>query len=218
MQNDLYDIKVDEFNRKKTKITFVKQHYKELKYFSLLLYLLGIIISFFVFYQKNTELFSFLLLIPIVLTGYNIHLKRIALLGNLLVSGAIAFVLFLTLKYFFDWQAIFEFYVLMAFMLHLIREIVKDIQDKEGDKQANYYTLPIISMFLTYLVIKILVVSFWVSMVYYHEYFESIQKVVMIIISLSMIYVVMLINAEKIRTASLILKLLMLTGILTILL
>ncbi len=217
MQNDLYDIKVDEFNKKITKMPFVKEYFNKLKIISLLLYLLGVFISYYVFYQSKNELFSLLLIIPVLLISYNIHLKRVAIIGNLVVSGAIAFVLFLTLYFFFDWQAFFIFYTAMAFLLNIIREIVKDIEDKEGDKQANYYTLPIISMFLTHLLIRILLISFWVIMYHYLDYFNEVQKICLIIISISMIYVVKLINAKKNKKASLVLKMMMLSGILTLL-
>ena len=219
IQNDLKDILVDKFNRKTSKIDFVQTHQAVLSIFVALLNLLGIAISFIIFFQSNRQLFLLLIIIPFVLTAYNVYFKRIALIGNILVSGAIAYVLYLTMVYFFVPIPIFNYYVLMAFLLNLLREIVKDIEDRAGDKQANYHTLPIISMFLTHLVIKTTTVYLWVISIQYFDLFLSlIQKIIVVIILLSTIYVIKLINAEKYKSASTMLKILMFLGILSIVL
>lgn len=99
----------------------------------------------------------------LLLLGYSIYLKKIPLAGNLLVSGLIAFILVLLL--FFDaaylkmihaarlfegtsyalnillWQL--RFYAGFAFLSNLAREIIKDIEDREGDAAMDINTFAV---------------------------------------------------------------------------
>lgn len=75
---------------------------------------------------------------------YSYKLKKIALWGNISVAIMSAVVLlillliFPTIEIFAVW-----IYAAFAFFTTLVREIVKDIEDVEGDRKANYLTLPI---------------------------------------------------------------------------
>ncbi len=79
---------------------------------------------------------------------YNFKLKQIPLVGNLTIallsllvtmSGALA----ANRETFLDFSGAL-FAGLFAFYLNLIREIIKDIIDLEGDRKANLKTLPMI--------------------------------------------------------------------------
>jgi 4-hydroxybenzoate polyprenyltransferase len=78
---------------------------------------------------------------------YAIRLKRTALLGNLLVAFLSAFSVLLPLllkksAFLFTYPVLFL--LSFCFLLSLLREIIKDMQDQEGDKQGGCKTLPIV--------------------------------------------------------------------------
>lgn len=84
--------------------------------------------------------------------------KRMFLVGNIVVSLATAGVIFLLLLYEVDWEAssvrlephtneILKFglgYMAFAFVVSMLREVVKDLQDREGDEQFECRTLPVV--------------------------------------------------------------------------
>ena len=79
-----------------------------------------------------------------ILILYEIILKRIPLIGNIVISSLVGIVFVfieagLTNKIDTTYPI-----MILAFNLNLIREIIKDIQDLEGDKLYNMKTLPII--------------------------------------------------------------------------
>jgi len=74
---------------------------------------------------------------------YSNQLKRLPLLGNIavaLLTGLSVFVVYIFFK-----TSIFLFaaYATFAFFISLIREIIKDMEDIEGDKKFGCKTLPI---------------------------------------------------------------------------
>ena len=82
-----------------------------------------------------------------LLTAYNFHLKRVPLLGNATVA-LLAGLTFMT-----GGLAVAPHFVLrlpgplvaavFAFLFHLVREVLKDVQDMEGDRQVALNTLPL---------------------------------------------------------------------------
>jgi geranylgeranylglycerol-phosphate geranylgeranyltransferase len=78
----------------------------------------------------------------ISLYAYSRWLKRRALVGNLVVSGAtgLAFVFGGAVVGTLDRSFM---PALFAFLVNLAREVVKDVEDIEGDRKGNAHTLPI---------------------------------------------------------------------------
>ncbi len=82
---------------------------------------------------------------------YSISYKRNLIIGNLIVALLTAIMIYLPVI--FDRNAyasehisiIVISYSIFAFMISFSREIVKDCQDLNGDKQAGYKTLPIVA-------------------------------------------------------------------------
>jgi len=84
--------------------------------------------------------------------------KRMFLVGNIIVSFCTAAVIFLLLLFEVDWAAnsiqmspetneILKYglgYMVFAFLMSMVREVVKDLQDKEGDEQFECRTLPVV--------------------------------------------------------------------------
>ncbi|MDH3890232.1 MAG: geranylgeranylglycerol-phosphate geranylgeranyltransferase [candidate division Zixibacteria bacterium] len=81
-----------------------------------------------------------------LLMAYNFKLKRVTFLGNVIIS-ILGGMTFLTGGMAVDTAAAFGLPgplipALFAFIFHLVREIVKDVQDIEGDRRLEVRTLP----------------------------------------------------------------------------
>jgi len=76
---------------------------------------------------------------------YSVNLKKMFLSGNILVSVLSAFVIMLVWLFNKNIPVVFAIaYSAFAFMSSLIREIIKDAEDIEGDRNYNCRTLPIV--------------------------------------------------------------------------
>ncbi|MEW5795474.1 MAG: geranylgeranylglycerol-phosphate geranylgeranyltransferase [Candidatus Zixiibacteriota bacterium] len=83
-----------------------------------------------------------------LLVAYNRTLKRIPLLGNAVVA-LLASLTFVTGGLAIDPELTFRLpgpmiASVFAFFFHLVREIVKDVQDMEGDRRAGLSSLPLV--------------------------------------------------------------------------
>ena len=163
--NDIYDLEIDRVN-KPDKVYIEYQISKKKAWniyliFSALGLILGLYLSFFESSKLNS---LFFVIIIILLFVYSKYLKKINILGNLVVSFSVSLVIYIT--YIFTSQELFfstslnEFvvykinhtditspiitYSLFAFLTTLIREIIKDIEDINGDLLLKAKTLPII--------------------------------------------------------------------------
>ena len=137
--NDYFDYKIDAINKPNRAIPSGRISRKNAGIYSISLFLIGIVVAFFV---------SFLLGIIALLSSflmiyYAYNLKRKVLIGNLSIS-------FLTgLCFVFGGIAVGEILISIylgfyAFLMTMAREIVKDMEDVEGDKEEGATTLPII--------------------------------------------------------------------------
>ena len=164
--NDIYDQETDEINKPHKKI--IGTHISETMgwVFYLLCTVLGIGIGYYLahYFLKDNSFLLFHLISPALLWVYASNLKKTALIGNIVVSLLAAFVPLIVLtfeygamlltywdiiqmnvlgnpfQYMFDWT----FYLaLFAFITTLIRELIKDIEDVEGDEQTQMKTLAV---------------------------------------------------------------------------
>ena len=216
IQNNIYDYELDQ-----NKPEFIRFSIRNYTYVYVVLYLLGILVLLI-----NTSLvFSLLaLLFPLLLSLYNIYLKKILLLGNFVIAFLTATSVFIPV-----WLGLrvavhkgnmmLVFYILIAFLLTLMRELVKDMEDAEPDKRFGYKTMPVWSQKLSVWVLVIYYVVFGLLLYEYYgnlEWKRWILVCVLGVILLSLALHKVLIKRYK--TATKLLKLLMLLGILTILL
>jgi len=164
--NDIYDQETDEINKPHKKI--IGTHISETM--GWVLYLLctvfGIGIGYYLahYFLQDNSFLLFHLISPALLWVYASNLKKTALIGNIVVALLAAFVPLAVLtfeygamlltywdviqmnvlgnpfQYMFDWT----FYLaLFAFITTLIRELIKDIEDVEGDEQTQMKTLAV---------------------------------------------------------------------------
>ncbi|MFQ5605540.1 MAG: geranylgeranylglycerol-phosphate geranylgeranyltransferase [bacterium] len=136
--NDYYDVDIDRVNKPFRPLAANRLNSSAALFFSIILFVLGIFLSIFVHYRA---LFLALFIVA-GLTFYNARLKRTVLFGNIAVSilSGLAFVYGgLAVG---RWQAAL-IPAVFAFLFHLGREIIKDVEDKSADETISAQTLPI---------------------------------------------------------------------------
>jgi len=150
--NDYFDSGIDAINKPgKNKIGNTVPRKSTLSIY-LLLTFAGLIISW---YFGELAGFRYPLLIILICAGflyfYSSAYKKMFLVGNVIVSLLTSITIYLPLL--FDENArtaspiiiLISAYAVFAFLLTLIREIVKDCEDAEGDHAFGASTFPIIS-------------------------------------------------------------------------
>jgi 4-hydroxybenzoate polyprenyltransferase len=153
--NDYFDLKTDLINKPTkvyvTKIISKKDAFK----ISLILAIIGLTLGSVVSYlMLKTKLVSIYIFVIVSLYFYSNYLKKIAVLGNLLVAILCALPIFLLFLFIIDdnyiiYQNIFFCYPILIYLLFaigitFIRELIKDIEDVNGDLKIKAKTLPII--------------------------------------------------------------------------
>jgi 4-hydroxybenzoate polyprenyltransferase len=160
--NDYFDVRIDQVNRNKRVILGAIIPVRHAIPLHATLTALGIVIGVFVSVVTGTITLVFVHLIAgLLLWMYSARYKRQPVWGNLVVAILSALVLlivwlfefmamanqgiFILNRAEFSWvnQAVI-FFALFAFVLTMIREMVKDMQDLEGDKRYGCRTLPVV--------------------------------------------------------------------------
>ncbi len=137
--NDYFDHKIDAINKPERPIPSGRISLKKALIYSISLFIIGIIIAFAI----NWLLGMIAFLSSLLMIYYARDLKTKCLIGNLTIS-------FLTgLCFVFGGIAVNQIMVsiylgFFAFLMTMAREIVKDMEDMEGDKQEGATTLPIV--------------------------------------------------------------------------
>lgn len=153
--NDFFDAGIDIINRPDKLIAGKAMPLKFVLIYSLVLYALGILSSFFLCVELHYW-FPILILVfaAAVTVSYAAYFKKSLLWGNIAVaftgSGPVI------LPWLFSkvisgsfYEDIFLNYVIFAtfifaLLLHFVREIVKDIEDIQGDQAMNCRSVPIV--------------------------------------------------------------------------
>jgi len=137
--NDFFDHKIDAINKPERPIPSGRIPLKTAGIYSVSLFVIGIVIAFYI----NWLLGMIALLSSLLMIYYAYDLKTKCLIGNLSIS-------FLTgLCFVFGGIAVGEIIISIylgfyAFLMSMAREIVKDMEDMEGDKVEGATTLPIV--------------------------------------------------------------------------
>ncbi|QHI35693.1 1,4-dihydroxy-2-naphthoate octaprenyltransferase [Kordia antarctica] len=236
--NDIYDIETDRIN--KPNRVFIDSFIAKKNAFGLYLgsTTLGVLVGGYVSFMIEKPLNSFIFIgISILLYFYSFYFKKIAILGNSIVSLLVASSILIlglfdltnfTKDNFFANGFIIGVliaYSLFAFCINLIRELVKDSEDVNGDYNANMKTLPIIlGRNRVNKIIAVLAGLLIIFILYIiSRYMEG--KIVttiyaLITLLLPLLYFIMKIwqaeTKREYRMLSLLLKLIMLFGILSV--
>lgn len=155
--NDVYDQEIDRVNKPNSLLVGNKISEKQANSLFVILNIIGVGIGFYLANTIQRPVFvSFFILISLLLYLYASSLKRILVVGNLLIAVLVAMSILIVpifdLLPAITWQnqvvqtrtflLILDF-AIFAFFINWIREIVKDLLDIDGDKKGEINTLPI---------------------------------------------------------------------------
>lgn len=140
MINDYYDVKIDYINRPKNVIVGkgIKRRVVLVLHtiFNFAAIGLGLWVS------PKIALVNFFA--AFLLWLYSNRLKREPFIGNLTVAILTGFSVYLVAFHYQKNELLVLTYAIFAFFLNLIREIIKDIEDRPGDRKHGCRTLPIV--------------------------------------------------------------------------
>jgi len=155
--NDIYDVEIDKINTPSKVLIGKKISERTANRLFIILNVIGVAIGFYLSNSIGKSGFAALFIVfSALLYLYASYLKGMVLIGNLLISFLVAMSLIIVAL--FDLlpaiteqnqtaqSAVFKIvlhYSLFAFLINLIREIVKDLQDINGDKNGGMNTLAI---------------------------------------------------------------------------
>jgi 4-hydroxybenzoate polyprenyltransferase len=155
--NDIYDVVTDTINRPKKVIVgkYISEDMANNLFMGFTV--VGIIFGVYATWEidKNSYATIFLI-ISALLYWYATSLKQTILIGNILISFLVGLSILIVGvfeispmitpdsrdAYLFMFKFLVD-YAIFAFLINLVRELVKDLEDVDGDHKAGYNTLPI---------------------------------------------------------------------------
>ena len=187
--NDIIDIDIDRINRPNRPLPSLIITLKQAWVLFVMLVTTSLVLSLFL----NQFAFLIVLLSNVLLILYSLTIKRVMLFGNIVIS-------FLTAYAFIFGGIVVEnvkgalIPAVFAFLINLIREMIKDMEDIKGDKLAGLNTFPIKygSTASQYFVLFVSTILFLFSFVpfLFHIYEIEFFVVIMIIVNPILFYIV----------------------------
>jgi len=140
--NDILDKETDAVNKPKKQIAHSQIQSSNLYIFYIILSVIGLILGF----STGLGMGILCLSIVVLLYFYSSDFKGEFLMGNLLVSLLAGMVVYIASRGVFEVsKAYFAEYASIAFFITFARELVKDLEDVEGDKVQGFNTFAITS-------------------------------------------------------------------------
>lgn len=218
--NNFYDSEKDLINRpRKTMLDRVVSQRTKLSVY----FMLNFATIFFASYVSFRAVVFFSIYI-FVIWLYSHRLKRILFVGNLVASILTITPFFVIFVYYKNFETVIFIHAMFLYLMIVMRELVKDLENMQGDLAQNYQTIPLVygekwsKFFLTcctilaLLPIYLLVTRFEIGHMNYYFY----ASVVLLLIFLLMLY---LSNAKwQYLLLHNILKLIIVAGVFSILL
>ncbi|MES2432090.1 MAG: geranylgeranylglycerol-phosphate geranylgeranyltransferase [Bacteroidota bacterium] len=244
--NDYFDINIDQINKPEKMVVekIINRRWAILWHFFMTV--AGIAISLYVSIKTTWIIVFANIMCAFLLWVYSTTFKKKLLTGNIIISALTAWTIMvlyfavnsnfvigvsLTKESFSAMQQIFKYaalYAGFAFIISLIREVIKDMEDMEGDEKYGCSTMPIVwgipaskvfvAVWMIVLAGSLVVVQFYVLL--QGQWISGIYCLLLVIIPLILIY-------KKLRAAqtaadyhklSSLIKIVMFTGILSMLL
>ena len=238
--NDYFDIKTDLINKGKVIVGTKIPRRKAMMWHSVF-NIAGVAAGLYISYKAGyIWLGSLFLVVSGLLYFYSASYKRQFLIGNIIVALLTATVPMLVV--FYEWPALYKYYTLnairlphinfimywvggfalFAFLTNLIREIIKDIEDFEGDIAYGRNTVPVILGVLSTKIVSIFLISVTILLLFltWHYFVNDTITFIYLtaVVVLPLIYAIymLIISKEKkqLHSASRIMKIVMLTGVL----
>jgi len=219
--NDFIDLEIDRINKPHR---FLVKHDVSSIIIILAIVLLICIGSLFALKLLVMAKYIALLFALPLLISYELFFKKMPLIGNIVISLLVASVFIYTEAGLTGHVDITMKIFVLAFMLNLIREIIKDIQDVKGDSSHDYKTLPIIlGISKTILVIRV-VTALFITISFHPSYIDSYtwyySPLIIITIHLPLLYIMWNLRdniaSKDYQYFSNLLKLLIINGIIII--
>lgn len=238
--NDYFDIQTDLINRGEVIVGSKVPRRKAMLWHNIL-NAAGVIMGFYISWKAGYFWLGIMFLIVSgLLYFYSASYKRQFLVGNLVVAVLTAMVPMLVVI--FEWPALYRYYAinsvsppqlaiifywvggfaLFAFLTTLIREIIKDIEDFEGDIAYGRNTIPVVTGIMTAKVISVILIAATMVLLFiiWHSFLND--RVTLIYISLTvalpLVYVIYLLltgsGKRQLHSASRMMKIIQLAGIL----
>jgi len=223
--NDLLDIEIDRINRPERVLVRGALSKRFTLWLTIILSILAIGISFLV----SLSVSAVVLLAILLLLSYNFYLKKIPLAGNIVIAllGALTFI---TGGLAIDFEMTWDFPgplipAVFAFLLHLVREMLKDVEDISGDRLLKIKTLPqligvnravLLSLFLFFMLVILTFIPIFTG------WFGRVYEVITVyIIDLPMLILLILIwgnpSQKMLKIGSYSLKFCMVLGVIALL-
>jgi 4-hydroxybenzoate polyprenyltransferase len=217
MINDYYDVKIDYVNKPDEVIIGRGMKRRVAIFFHSVLNFIGIGVGLLV--SPRVAVINFIA--AFFLWLYSNSLKRQPFIGNFTVALLTGASIWLIGYYYQNAELLVLTYAIFAFFLNLIREIIKDIEDRNGDRKHGCRTLPIVLGFrntkrIIFLiafifVISILVVTYKINNTLLFYYFGILS--ILFIVFMYKIYVAD--RKAHFSQLSILSKLLMMAGIIS---
>lgn len=161
-------------------------------------------------------IFSF----PLLLSVYNYFLKKWPLLGNITIAFLTVLGIMIPFVYAknFSYEIpVFYFLLKMAFLLTLMRELVKDIEDIPYDKAMGFKTLPVLSLKISLGLLGFLSLLYFYLLFLYKTHLKTYPFVALLVLGLFMLFfMIVFLRQRKYHYTSLLLRLVMLIGYLVV--
>jgi len=216
--NDYFDLEIDRINRPQRALPKGEISLRKALFFSFSLFTFGLILSFFL--KAVSVAIAVVAIIFLIL--YSARFKRELLIGNLTVSliCALAFIYGGVFSYNPEISLI---PAILAFLFHMGRELIKDMEDMVGDKVLRSETFPItygikISQFLVSAIFLVLIIL--TIFPYKLKIFSIYYLILVLITDFILFYIVLSLwndpSKENLSSLSQLLKFDMLLGLLAI--
>ena len=238
--NDYFDIKTDIINKGRV-IVGTKISRREAIMWHSIFNIAGVAAGFYISWRSGYIWMGALFLaVSGLLYFYSASYKRQFLIGNIIVAILTAMVPLLVVLY--EWPALYKYYAvnaveipkfdfinywvggfaLFAFLTTLTREIIKDIEDFEGDIAYGRNTVPIVIGVLNAKILSVSLVIITIALLYLTWYYFVNDTITLIytssVITLPLLYVIYKVvrsqNKNQLHITSRIMKYVMLSGIL----
>jgi 4-hydroxybenzoate polyprenyltransferase len=237
--NDYFDIKTDLINKGKV-IVGTKVPRRTAIMWHNILNILGVAIGFYISFRSGyIWLGSLFLVVSGLLYFYSASYKRQFLIGNLVVAVLTGMVPMLVV--FYEWPALYRYYsinavnlpdfdfivywiggfALFAFLTNLIREIIKDIEDFEGDKAYGRNTIPVVIGILSAKIVSVCLVILTIVLLYLAWHFFVSDTISLVYLSLTIVIPLLFViyklitdgDKKQLHLASRMMKVVMITGV-----
>jgi 4-hydroxybenzoate polyprenyltransferase len=163
MINDYYDIKIDYVNRPHEVVIGKGMKRRMVMILHTVMNVIGISLGVLV----HPKIGAITFVAAFLLWLYSNSLKRLPFIGNLTVAALTGLAIWIIGIYYQTSQLLILTYAIFAFFINLIREIIKDIEDRHGDRKHGCKTLPIVLGFRkTKSIIFIIAVLFIASILF----------------------------------------------------